>query len=45
MNVLTFGVELNISTNAKCYKIFKIDVWPITASARHGKYEYTDIMH
>ena len=43
MKVIIFCVELSFSTNAKCYKILKIDVWPITASARHRKYVYTGI--
>ena len=44
IKVLTFCVELYFSINAKCYKILKIEVWPVTASARHRKYEYTYIV-
>ena len=38
IKVVIFSVELSCSTNAKCYKILKIDVWSITASARHRIY-------
>ena len=44
IKVITFCVDLSFSSNAKCYKILKINVWPITASSRHRKRVYTGVV-